>query len=192
MEALQFLTPFVKGNNIRNEEVYGTIETRIDEVYSNSNQDFDHIEDNQSEASLSSEDLSFFETKSEKDSAPVPKETPEMEKRNKRKLSTFSWGDDHQRPEVKKSKYEDESRKMFLLSLLADVQKLSDHKMRLFRRSVLEVLDSLFAEQENRFSSEQIASDIIIPKAEPLAIEWNVWLAKYNVELYKIDGEVLY
>lgn len=171
MEALQFLTPFVKGNNVRPEEVYSTIGSRTDEVNSNSNQDYEQIEDNQSESSLSSEELSFFETKSEKDSGVPSRDPPKVEKRNKRKLSTWSWGDEDQRPEIKKSKYEDESRKMFLLSLLADVQKLSDHKMRIFRRGALELLDSLFAEQELRISSDQIASEIIIPKTEPFSKE---------------------
>lgn len=172
MEALQFLAPFVKGNTVRPEEVYGTLGIRTDEVNSSSNQEYELIDDNQSEASLSSEDLSFIETKSEKDTGAPLKDPSKVEKRNKRKLSTWgSWGDEDQRQEVKKTKYEDESRKMFLLSLLADVQKLSDHKMRIFRRGVLEVLDSLFLEQEHHISSDQIASEMIIPKVEPLSKE---------------------
>lgn len=172
MEALQFLAPFVKGNNVRAEEVYGSVSFRNDtEANSNSNQEFEHFDDNQSEASLSSDDLFFPErvpeTRVEKYPEIPTKEAAKGEAKNKRKLSAWSSGDEEQRPAPKRSKYEEESRKMFLLSLLSDVQKLNDHKMRIFRKGVLDILDSLFVENENLSSAEQVSSEIILPKTEP-------------------------
>lgn len=177
MEALQFLAPFVKGNNIRPEEVYGSLEIRNDDTYNNSNQDFEHIDDNRSELSLSSEDFSFSEgmvnskTGNETEVSPITDNLATTEKRIKRKLSAGSVNEEEQHAVHKRSRYEDESRKMFLMSLLADVQKLSDRKMRIFRRGVLEILDSLFIDQQNHSTSGRISSEIILPKTEPFSGE---------------------
>lgn len=174
MDALQFLAPFVKSTNVRTEEVYGSLEIRNDETNSNSNQDFVHIDDNQSELSLSSEDFSFTDRILNSKTANEPEVSPQREilrttgKGKKRKLSTWSIDDEEQQHVVyKRSAYEEESRKMFLMSLLADVQKLSDQKMRTFRRGVLELLDSLFVEQQNHSTSELYSSEMILPKNEP-------------------------
>lgn len=174
MEALQFLAPFVKGSNVKPEEVYGNMVLRNEET-NNSSQELENIDDNQSELSLSSEDFSISDRapnhRYENEPLIPHKNSLRIEKGTKRKLSVCSSGNEEPRSSRKRPYYEDESRKMFLLSLLADVQKLSDTKMRIFRRGVLDILDSLFVEQDKSFMSGQVSSEVILPKIEPLSVE---------------------